>query len=71
MDQLYHGCPDALSDDGAGTNSGSEATPSCFSRRFRNSTDGITASPDEVQAEFRRENEKVKLDYVVIKRTTL
>jgi peptidyl-prolyl cis-trans isomerase D len=30
-------------------------------------TDGITASPDEVQAAFRRDNEKVKLDYVVIK----
>ena len=29
-------------------------------------TDGITAS-DEVQAEFRRQNEKIKLDYVVIK----
>ena len=30
-------------------------------------TDGITASPDEVQAEYRRDNEKIKLDYVVIK----
>ncbi len=30
-------------------------------------TDGITASPDEVHAEFQRENEKIKLDYVVIK----
>ena len=30
-------------------------------------TDGITASDDEVHAEFRRENEKIKLDYVVIK----
>jgi peptidyl-prolyl cis-trans isomerase D len=30
-------------------------------------TDGITASSDEVQAEFRRENEKIKLDYVIIK----
>lgn len=30
-------------------------------------TDGITVSDDEVQAEFRRENEKVKLDYVLIK----
>jgi peptidyl-prolyl cis-trans isomerase D len=30
-------------------------------------TDGITASPDEVRAEFQRENEKIKLDYVVIK----
>ncbi|MGH9681605.1 MAG: peptidylprolyl isomerase [Candidatus Acidiferrales bacterium] len=30
-------------------------------------TDGITASPDEVRAEFLRENEKIKLDYVVIK----
>jgi peptidyl-prolyl cis-trans isomerase D len=30
-------------------------------------TDGITASPEEVQEEFRRQNEKVKLDYVVIK----
>ncbi len=30
-------------------------------------TDGITASDDEVRAEFRRENEKIKLDYVLIK----
>jgi peptidyl-prolyl cis-trans isomerase D len=30
-------------------------------------TDGITATDDEVQDEFRRENEKVKLDYVFIK----
>lgn len=30
-------------------------------------TDGITASDDEVREEFRRENEKIKLDYVVIK----
>jgi peptidyl-prolyl cis-trans isomerase D len=30
-------------------------------------TDGITASNDEVQEEFRRENEKIKLDYVLIK----
>jgi peptidyl-prolyl cis-trans isomerase D len=30
-------------------------------------TDGITASDEEVRAEFRRENEKIKLDYVVIK----
>ena len=30
-------------------------------------TDGITASDDEVQEEFRRENEKIKLDYAVIK----
>jgi len=30
-------------------------------------TDGITATDDEVQEEFRRENEKIKLDYVVIK----
>lgn len=30
-------------------------------------TDGITASDDEVRAEFRRQNEKVKLDFVVIK----
>lgn len=29
-------------------------------------TAGITVSPDEVQAEFRRKNEKVKLDYVVV-----
>ena len=27
-------------------------------------TDGITVSDDEVQAEFRRENEKIKIDYV-------
>jgi peptidyl-prolyl cis-trans isomerase D len=30
-------------------------------------TDGITASDDELREEFRRENEKVKLDYVLIK----
>jgi len=30
-------------------------------------TDGITASPDEVQAAFQRDNEKIKLDYVLIK----
>jgi peptidyl-prolyl cis-trans isomerase D len=30
-------------------------------------TDGITASGDEVRDEFRRENEKIKLDYVLIK----
>ena len=30
-------------------------------------TDGITASDDEVRDEFRRENEKIKLDYVLIK----
>lgn len=30
-------------------------------------TDGVTASDDEVRDEFRRENEKIKLDYVVIK----
>ena len=30
-------------------------------------TDGITASDEEVRAEFQRENEKIKLDYVVIK----
>ena len=30
-------------------------------------TDGVTASDDEVREEFRRENEKIKLDYVVIK----
>ena len=30
-------------------------------------TDGVTASDDEVHEEFRRENEKVKLDYVLIK----
>jgi peptidyl-prolyl cis-trans isomerase D len=30
-------------------------------------TDGVTASDDEVRAEFQRQNEKVKLDYVVIK----
>jgi peptidyl-prolyl cis-trans isomerase D len=30
-------------------------------------TDGITASDDEVREEYRNENEKVKLDYVVIK----
>jgi peptidyl-prolyl cis-trans isomerase D len=29
-------------------------------------TSGITISPDEVQAEFRRKNEKVKIDYVVV-----
>jgi peptidyl-prolyl cis-trans isomerase D len=30
-------------------------------------TDGIRASDEEVRAEFQRENEKIKLDYVVIK----
>jgi peptidyl-prolyl cis-trans isomerase D len=30
-------------------------------------TDGVTANDDEVREEFRRENEKVKLDYVLIK----
>jgi peptidyl-prolyl cis-trans isomerase D len=30
-------------------------------------TDGVTASDDEVREEFRRENEKIKLDYVLIK----
>ncbi len=30
-------------------------------------TDGITASDAEVHAEFQRQNEKVKLDYVVVK----
>ena len=30
-------------------------------------TDGIAVSDDEVRAEFRRENEKVKLDYVLIR----
>jgi peptidyl-prolyl cis-trans isomerase D len=30
-------------------------------------TDGITVSPQEVEEEFRRRNEKVKLEYVVVK----
>ena len=30
-------------------------------------TDGITVTPAEIEQEFRRRNEKVKLDYVVIK----
>jgi peptidyl-prolyl cis-trans isomerase D len=30
-------------------------------------TDGISASPVEIQEEFKRQNEKVKLDYVLIK----
>ncbi len=30
-------------------------------------TDGITASPDEVLAAYKRDNEKIKLDYVMIK----
>jgi peptidyl-prolyl cis-trans isomerase D len=30
-------------------------------------TDGVAASDDEVREEFRRENEKIKLDYVLIK----
>lgn len=30
-------------------------------------TDGITASDDELHDEFRRENEKIKLDYVLVK----
>jgi peptidyl-prolyl cis-trans isomerase D len=29
-------------------------------------TSGVAVSPDEVQAEFRRRNEKVKLDYVLV-----
>ncbi len=29
-------------------------------------TSGVTATPDEVRAEFRRKNEKIKMDYVVI-----
>jgi len=30
-------------------------------------TDGITASPEEIQQEFRRRNEKVKIEYVLLK----
>jgi peptidyl-prolyl cis-trans isomerase D len=30
-------------------------------------TDGITVEPSEIQAEFRRRNEKIKLDYVLLK----
>jgi len=30
-------------------------------------TDGVTASDDELREEFKRENEKIKLDYVMIK----
>ncbi len=30
-------------------------------------TDGITATDDEIRDEFRRENDKIKLDYVLIK----
>ncbi len=30
-------------------------------------TDGVTASDDEVREEFRRQNEKIKLDFVLIK----
>jgi peptidyl-prolyl cis-trans isomerase D len=30
-------------------------------------TDGITVEPSEIQAEFRRRNEKIKLDYVLVK----
>lgn len=30
-------------------------------------TDGITVSPDEVQEEFRRRNEKVQIDYALVK----
>jgi peptidyl-prolyl cis-trans isomerase D len=34
-------------------------------------TSGIIVSPEEIQQEFRRRNEKVKLDYVMIKPTDL
>jgi peptidyl-prolyl cis-trans isomerase D len=34
-------------------------------------TSGVTVSVDEVQAEFRRKNEKVKLDYVVVQPDSL
>lgn len=34
-------------------------------------TSGITVSPDEVQAEFRRRNEKVKIEYVQVKPTEI
>jgi peptidyl-prolyl cis-trans isomerase D len=34
-------------------------------------TSGITVSPEEIQQEFRRRNEKVKLDYVMVKPTEL
>ena len=34
-------------------------------------TDGITASDDDIRDEFRRENDKIKLDYVVVKPTDL
>ncbi|MBI3664098.1 MAG: peptidyl-prolyl cis-trans isomerase [Acidobacteria bacterium] len=30
-------------------------------------TDGITATPDEIQQEFRRRNEKVKIEYALVK----
>ncbi len=30
-------------------------------------TDGVSVTPDEVQQEFRRRNEKIKIEYVVIK----
>ena len=30
-------------------------------------TDGITVSPSEVQAEYRRRNDKIQIDYVVVK----
>ena len=30
-------------------------------------TDGVSVSPDEIQNEFRFENEKIKLDYVLLK----
>ena len=29
-------------------------------------TSGVTATPDEVRAEFRRKNEKIKMDYVLV-----
>lgn len=34
-------------------------------------TDGVTVSDDEVRAEYQKENEKVKFDYVIIKPTDL
>src|SRR5258708_21606722 len=41
---------------------------SLVSEKFQQlATDGITVSPAEVEQEFRRRNEKVKLSYVVIK----
>ena len=40
----------------------------CSRQKFQQLvTDGITVSDEEVWDEYRRDNEKIKIDYVVIK----